>query len=106
MNGLKHVDQILGGGTGLANLHDFEYVSIYNEVLGRHEAYYRALSDVTLTIPTKSSGDGGLKSFTSIHLERDELINVEYSVKYSAEEVHMLCIGSGFVSPMVSFVYD
>ena len=101
MNGLKHVDHILGGGTGFANLQDFEYVSIYNEVLGRHEAYYKAKKDLTLCIPIKSGGNDDLKSTTTLYLEKDELINVEYSVKYSADEVNMLCMGSGFVSPTV-----
>jgi L-histidine Nalpha-methyltransferase / hercynylcysteine S-oxide synthase len=98
LNGLDHVDRILGGSTGLARDDNvYEYVSIYNEVLGRHEAYYRVLEPKLLSLP-----DG-----SSVQLEKNELVHVEYSVKYDAAEVRELCDGAGLYTPVVScYLYE
>ncbi|KAJ3333222.1 hypothetical protein HDU76_010380 [Blyttiomyces sp. JEL0837] len=89
MNGLEHVDRILGGkGKDIVNRDKFEYVSIYNHVLGRHEAYYKSLVRQTISV-----GD------TIVNLEEGELINVEYSTKYSREEVLDLVDCAGFYHP-------
>jgi EasF-like predicted methyltransferase len=78
MNGLNHVNQIFGSEA--FNVSHFEYISIYNAVLGRHEAYYRCLKDYSLT----------LGSFPTLHFKQGELINIEYSYKYSKAEVDQL----------------
>eukprot|EP00842_Homolaphlyctis_polyrhiza_P006612 jgi/Hompol1/6952/HPOL_005156-RA len=88
MNGLDHINHIFN--QPIFNRSDFEYVSIYNEVEGRHEAYYKALKD--LTIESKDP------TF-SVQLTKDELINVEYSYKYSADEVDSLVKYAGFEHP-------
>ncbi|KAI8825009.1 histidine-specific methyltransferase [Fimicolochytrium jonesii] len=78
MNGLDHVNTIFR-----ANVFDrsaFEYLSIYNAVEGRHEAYYRSLKDQTISAP----------GHNQISLTKDEILNVEYSYKYSKEEVDEL----------------
>ncbi|KAJ3220251.1 hypothetical protein HDU67_003266 [Dinochytrium kinnereticum] len=85
MNGLDHVDRILGGGK-LIDRSKFEYLSIYNEDLGRHEAYFRTLEAHKLSLPSPSSPLG----VAVIELEKSELINIEYSVKYSPREVTRL----------------
>ncbi|RKO83050.1 histidine-specific methyltransferase [Blyttiomyces helicus] len=63
----------------------FEYLSYYNAVEGRHEAYYRSLRDQTIV------GPGGME----VVLAEGELINVEYSYKYSKEEVDELVERAG-----------
>ncbi|KAJ3250986.1 hypothetical protein HDU77_006197 [Chytriomyces hyalinus] len=88
LNGLDHVERILDiQDTFKRDL--FEYVSIYNDDLGRHEAYYRSLVQQTLV----------LSATETVVLEKGELINVEYSVKYSAQDVQRLVDGAGFYWP-------
>ncbi|KAI9341189.1 histidine-specific methyltransferase [Obelidium mucronatum] len=90
MNGLKNTEHILGyAENSLFQQELFEYVSIYNDVLGRHEAYYRSLEAQVLEIQVD-----GVKH--EIALEKGELINVEYSTKYSAGEVQTLVNEAGF----------
>ncbi|KAJ3150315.1 hypothetical protein HK101_001965 [Irineochytrium annulatum] len=97
MNGLDHVNRILAGNgssdnTAAPKVFDrdrFEYVSIYNRVLGRHEAYYRSLERQTLDL-----GAGKV-----VELEKGELINIEYSVKYSPREVAELVDQAGLHTP-------
>ncbi|KAH6566390.1 hypothetical protein BASA50_010628 [Batrachochytrium salamandrivorans] len=83
MNGIDHVNAILSGSvdSSKANVFDranFEYVSIYNEKDGRHEAYYKVVRSHTITMCDPK---------LTVDLEENELINVEYSYKYSLEEV-------------------
>ncbi|KAJ3053637.1 hypothetical protein HK102_011674, partial [Quaeritorhiza haematococci] len=80
MNGLDHVNVILQEPA--FDRSQFAYVSIYNNELGRHEAYYRSLVDQTINIKQNAN--------CSIALRKGELINVEYSYKYSAQEVDRL----------------
>ncbi|KAJ3412755.1 hypothetical protein HDV05_000276 [Chytridiales sp. JEL 0842] len=101
LNGLDHVNTILlGGAKGtkeerLIKRENFEYISIYNAVLGRHEAYFRSTCAQTLTLPCP-----GAKNNTAvIELEEGELINIEYSVKYSPDEVDELVDLAGFYQP-------
>ncbi|KAJ3116728.1 hypothetical protein HK100_000995, partial [Physocladia obscura] len=91
MNGLKHVEKILGTTKGsLFNENLFEYVSIANGDEGRHEAYYRSLTAQTIKIPSTPSTE-----YVSIALEKGELINIEYSVKYNPPEVQKLVNKAG-----------
>ncbi|KAI9338099.1 hypothetical protein DFJ73DRAFT_628708 [Zopfochytrium polystomum] len=106
LNGLHHVNRILTGcssggkATSTIRVFDpdsFEYVSIYNDVLGRHEAYYRSRVAQTVRIP--AAPEIGIPTDVAVLLEEGELINVEYSVKYSAAEVKTLVEKAGFYSP-------
>ncbi|TPX50113.1 hypothetical protein SeLEV6574_g01073 [Synchytrium endobioticum] len=85
MNGLVHVNRLFGGN--FIHPDNFDYVSRYNRVAGRHEAYYR--SKVTQTLISE-------QPHMNITLEAGELINIEYSVKYSQEEVEALAQVSEF----------
>jgi uncharacterized SAM-dependent methyltransferase len=82
MNGLRHANAILG--KSVFDLRRFEYVSVVNEREGRHEAYYKSLEDQELDVQG-----------TKVSLKKDEWINVEYSYKYSAEEVDALVAAIG-----------
>ncbi|TPX36358.1 hypothetical protein SmJEL517_g01524 [Synchytrium microbalum] len=85
MNGLVHVNTLFGGD--FIDPANFEYVSRYNVLAGQHEAYYRSLTTQTL----KSE-----EPYINVTLEAGELINIEYSVKYSMEEVDVLAEASQF----------
>ncbi|KAI8908613.1 hypothetical protein BC831DRAFT_494186 [Entophlyctis helioformis] len=83
MNGLSHVNHLFAKSSAsnppaLFDVSNFEYVSIYNEVDGRHEAYYKVLRSHTVAAAEPAF---------SVDLVEGELLNVEYSYKYSAEEV-------------------
>ncbi|KAJ1565656.1 hypothetical protein HK096_000727 [Nowakowskiella sp. JEL0078] len=79
LNGLDHVNEIFGSQRVIER-DNFEYVSIYNEVEGRHEAYYRSKQNQKLEFTRNGS-------IVKIEIIKDELINVEYSYKYSSDEV-------------------
>ena len=81
LNGLDHINTIFA--QPVLDRSKFEYVSIYNAQKGRHEAYYKSKYAQSL--------------FNGIHtspilINENELINVEYSYKYSEEEVTTLLI--------------
>ncbi|KAL1407321.1 hypothetical protein Q8F55_006743 [Vanrija albida] len=57
--------------------HKVEFVGRYNEVLGRHEAYFRSKEEQTLHLP-------GLER--DVTLDKDELLHIEWSYKYSLAE--------------------
>jgi uncharacterized SAM-dependent methyltransferase len=84
MNGLNHVNQIFGFEA--LDVSQFEYVSIYNSIMGRHEAYFLCLKDTSVTLGSNST----------IHLKKGELINIEYSHKYNEAEVDQLAHDSHF----------
>lgn len=68
MNGLDNINKVFG-----MNVFDrtkFEYLSIYNNILGRHEAYYKSLCDQVISKETES-----------VEIKKDELISIEYSYK-------------------------
>lgn len=74
MTGLENCNHIIG--SNVFPIENFSYLSIYNENIGRHEAYYTSTIDQTIKI-----------SGHSIKLAKGELINVEYSYKYSEKDV-------------------
>jgi EasF-like predicted methyltransferase len=83
MNGLDHLNKLFG--FLLMNPNNFEYISIYNEIEGRHEAYFESLVDQTINANNPPC---------LVHLKKGELINFEYSYKYSSEEVDELIQGT------------
>ncbi|KAF9932856.1 hypothetical protein FBU30_007187 [Linnemannia zychae] len=79
MNGLDHINVLLG--QNFIDRQKFRYFAQYNVELGRHEAYYQVTEAHELVYITPSSGEE-----VRIALEKDELINVEYSYKWSLQE--------------------
>ncbi|KAI8593985.1 histidine-specific methyltransferase [Geranomyces variabilis] len=77
LEGLTHVNQIFGHR--VFDRDRFEYLSEYQEHEGRHAAYYRSLQQQTISF---REGKG-----SAVELEKGEIINVEYSYKWSAAEV-------------------
>lgn len=63
----------------------WEYTGRYNVKEGRHEAYFRSLKAQTLSIPASSEG-----AAMEAHFDVDELINIEWSYKYSDHEAQTL----------------
>lgn len=74
MNGMDHVQRILG--SNVIDRANFEYDAGYNDVEGRHEAYYRSKRHQSLTIDDKV-----------ISIKSGERLHIEYSYKYSSKEV-------------------
>ncbi|KAG0240697.1 hypothetical protein BGW41_006694 [Actinomortierella wolfii] len=89
MNGLDHINVILG--QSFIDRSKFEYFARYNDVDGRHEAYYRVKQAHQLTYNCPKSGETKI-----IDLTEGELINVEYSYKWSLEESTQLFDKSRF----------
>ncbi|CAG8451069.1 12395_t:CDS:2 [Ambispora gerdemannii] len=82
MNGLNHVDSILGTpGVPFINRDNFEYLARYNVEKGRHEAYYKSKIDQVLEYVSPNP-----RTTTKIILEKGELIHIEYSYKYDRLE--------------------
>ncbi|WRT64670.1 uncharacterized protein IL334_001604 [Kwoniella shivajii] len=65
--------------------HKVEFVGRYNQVLGRHEAYFRSLEKQTIHLPNSNE---------DIVLEQGELLNIEWSYKFSVAEALELFTGS------------
>ncbi|KAE8190706.1 hypothetical protein CF335_g6287 [Tilletia laevis] len=109
LNGLDHADRVLRAGTELAgdkhagsviDVRKFAYHDRYAEPEGRHESYYRSLerqvirippllpsdADVTEHIDADPSHNKERSEWTEVVLEKDELIHVEVSIKYSPAE--------------------
>lgn len=85
MNGLDHVNAIMK--QPVFNRQKFDYDSRYQESLGRHVAHYRARQEMVLQWQPSNLS----LPLVKIPVNKDELIHVEYSYKYSyAEIVHML----------------
>ncbi|KAG9303392.1 hypothetical protein G9A89_013718 [Geosiphon pyriformis] len=84
MNGLDHVNIILGGQPFI-NRNNFKYLAKYNCEEGRHEAYYQAKIEHTLEYISPET-----EKKTSIHLKEGERIHIEYSYKYDAFETAKL----------------
>ncbi|RGB28902.1 C-type lectin protein [Rhizophagus diaphanus] len=80
MNGLNHINAIFN--QPIIDRNNFEYFAKYNDGLGRHEAYYKIKNDTTLEF--KASDDNPK---IEIKLKKDELINIEYSYKFSKAEI-------------------
>ncbi|KAI8845367.1 histidine-specific methyltransferase [Chytriomyces cf. hyalinus JEL632] len=89
LNGLRHVERIFGGERDqLFPLSKFEYVSLYNAELGRHEAYYRSLEQQRVEVDVDSVSH-------VFEFEEGELIFIEYSIKYDGEDIKQLMDQSG-----------
>ena len=89
LNGLTHLNTLLG--QDVFDLNSFEYYAGYNIEEGRHEAYLKCLKDQTLNIPEEFA-----PGTPSIEMKAGELINYEFSVKYSVDDVHELCSSTKF----------
>ncbi|WVQ83173.1 hypothetical protein IAT38_005312 [Cryptococcus sp. DSM 104549] len=73
----EHGWEVVKNELGLGEGNDVEFVGRYNEELGRHEAYYKSKTKQSIRLPT--SGE-------EITLEAGELLNIEWSYKYSIKE--------------------
>jgi uncharacterized SAM-dependent methyltransferase len=99
----------------------FSYFCLYNEELGRHDAYCQATHDTHITLPAAaalavpSADDNAGRSCNVSHTKLDgsseppvallqpvvvcvtagELVHVEYSYKYSRQEVADLAAAAG-----------
>ena len=87
LNGLDHANSIFN--QTIFQRKNFEFISIYNEVDGRHEAYFESLVDQTIQYEQLNF---------SVNLKKGELISFEYSYKYSAKEVTSLLSSSRLCS--------
>lgn len=74
LNGLDNANTILKDKVFDRN--NFEFVSIYNEVEGRHEAYFESKLKQVVKHST-----------FQVQLEQGELISFEFSYKYSQDEI-------------------
>ncbi|KAJ3233867.1 hypothetical protein HDU81_001930 [Chytriomyces hyalinus] len=89
LNGLRHVERIFGGEQDeLFPLSKFEYVSLYNAELGRHEAYYRSLEQQRVEVNVDNVSH-------VFEFEEGELIFIEYSIKYDGKDIKQLMDQSG-----------
>ncbi|KAI9313300.1 hypothetical protein BX666DRAFT_766228 [Dichotomocladium elegans] len=86
MNGLDHVNSIVG--QPLLDRSQFSYDSRYQPGIGRHVAHYKALKEI---IVTYRYPDG---ETIQIPIEQGELIHVEYSYKYSDQEIHQMLVAA------------
>lgn len=82
MNGLDHVNHIMGQDKFLDHSR-FSYDSVYQEKQGRHLSHYRALIDTVVSYKTAQ------KEY-NIKIQKDELIHVEHSYKYSLGEIQSI----------------
>ncbi|GMH43175.1 hypothetical protein BSKO_11097 [Bryopsis sp. KO-2023] len=89
LNGLDHLCRMMGNSD--MDRMSFDYFAGYNDVEGRHEAYYRSNVAQTVSVPRSTGG------FEKVDLEKDELIRYEFSVKYSMEEIQELASSTGLV---------
>lgn len=71
----EHGWDIVKGELGVKG--DAEFVGRYNEELGRHEAYFRSKERQSIHLPTYGQ---------DITIEEGELLNIEWSYKYSIKE--------------------
>lgn len=88
LNGVEHVSRILGDEVGL-NKDQFEYANRYNSREGRHEAYLRAKDIFTISLPN----EGGESE--KVTFEKDELVAIERSYKYTDLEALKLFSSAG-----------
>ncbi|KAG0241493.1 hypothetical protein B0O80DRAFT_443506 [Mortierella sp. GBAus27b] len=81
MNGLDHINTILG--QDFIDRTKFRYFARYNEEIGRHEAYYQVTEAHELVYRDPTSAD---QQEIRVQMAKDELINVEFSYKWSLAE--------------------
>lgn len=91
LNGVEHVSRILGDEIGL-NKDQFEYANRYNSREGRHEAYLRVKEPFSISLPI-SEEDKTRKE--TVSFEKDELIAIERSYKYTPLEALRLFSSAG-----------
>ncbi|GAA5839849.1 hypothetical protein JCM9279_005185 [Rhodotorula babjevae] len=86
LEGVDVAGRSLGGeAASVLEQSNFDYVNRWNAQLGRHEAYVRAKTDLTIPI------DG-----EEVHLEEAELLAIEVSYKYLFSEAVALFHLAGF----------
>ncbi|WVQ98171.1 hypothetical protein IAU59_005293 [Kwoniella sp. CBS 9459] len=73
----EHGWEVVRQELGLKDDQGVEFVGRYNEELGRHEAYFRSKDAQTIHLPNNNQ---------DVKLEKDELLNIEWSYKYSYGE--------------------
>ncbi|WVW78327.1 hypothetical protein I302_100281 [Kwoniella bestiolae CBS 10118] len=73
----EHGWEVVKSELGLGEGNEVEFVGRYNEVLGRHEAYFRSNDKQSIHLP---------KSNQDVELDKGELLNIEWSYKYSLSE--------------------
>ncbi|KAF9966062.1 hypothetical protein BGZ70_003399 [Mortierella alpina] len=89
MNGLTHINVILG--QDFIDREKFQYFAQYNVEAGRHEAYYQVKETHELVYRVSDNHTKGREEDEiRIQLQKDELINVEYSYKWSPVETASL----------------
>ncbi|KAG8769915.1 hypothetical protein FRC12_004640 [Ceratobasidium sp. 428] len=79
LNGLEHASEETEGSIDKKK---WSYVEKYNEEIGRHEGYYRSNIKQTIKLPASNLHPSG----ETVELEEGELVNFEYSYKYSDED--------------------
>lgn len=79
LNGLDHAAEVTGGSIDSSK---WSYVEKYNETLGRHEGYYRSDVKQTIKLPPSDGHPNG----EVVELQEGELVNFEYSYKYSDKD--------------------
>ena len=84
LNGLRHLNKLLG--RKIFNVENFENYAGYNIEAGRHEAYFRSKKDQSLYIPAEFATEA-----MTVELKKGELINYEFSHKFSVDEIQELC---------------
>jgi len=92
LNGITVVARHLGLPEGVFTPEDFDYVSRYNVGMRRNEAYLRARRGMRFEIPAVEAEVGTEDHRTSplIEIQAGELIMIEKSYKYSADEAYQL----------------
>ncbi|CAE6455059.1 unnamed protein product [Rhizoctonia solani] len=76
LNGIKHAEEITNGSIESSK---WSYVEKYNETIGRHEGYYRSSVKQTVKLPVSDAYPSG----KVVEIDEGELVNFEYSYKYS-----------------------
>ncbi|KAM0756260.1 hypothetical protein T439DRAFT_308725 [Meredithblackwellia eburnea MCA 4105] len=80
----------IGGDGGLASK-NFKYISRWNAAVGRHEAYVQCKVD-GLVIPLPATAEAPA---TSVTLQKDEMVRIEVSYKYTHFEAQSLFDAAG-----------
>ncbi|KAG0353309.1 histidine-specific methyltransferase [Gamsiella multidivaricata] len=83
LNGLDHANVLLG--QQVLDRDNFGYYGRYNEEEGRHEAYYKVKKPHQMKYRNPATGQEIV-----VDMAEDELINMEYSYKWSPQETAQL----------------
>ncbi|CAE6423296.1 unnamed protein product [Rhizoctonia solani] len=79
LNGIKHAEDIT---EGLIDSSKWDYVEKYNASIGRHEGYYKSNVKQIIKFPVSDAHPHD----NTIELDEGELVNFEYSYKYSESD--------------------